>query len=718
MNKQEKIKAKGKPDWTTLYDHLLHVKLAIEKVAKHTGFDVDKAGLAAIFHDLGKAHPVFQARLKGVEATQTFRHEISSLFFLPLIREDWQEDLIELIVAHHKSIRNDFRHKGILDLEDRESNVLEYHLGDWDNWSPAVLDILACFGVKIRPITKKEAIASYEQVVDFCIHKFTKERGYSELRGLLMAADHFASAMIDSTNKQLQHLYSKPNLQFFNRQHPLYPLSYYPTDSSLPHTITVASTGAGKTDFLFRRCRGRVFYTLPFQASINAMYFRLLNDLRETNPNLDIRVLHAASSLIEKEDGEREDIVLQKHPGSAIKVLTPYQLAGIALGSKGFEAMILDVKGCDIILDEVHTYSTISQAIVLKLIAVLKSLGCRLHIGTATMSSLLYNKIKEILGEQDVLETKLSEAELNKYDRHKVYKIADWERMDAILKTAMDSQQKVLIVCNQVQKAQSIFADIRKRYKETDSLLLHSRMKRKDRKQREKELIGLDENGNATGKFNTSKYACIVVSTQVVEVSLDISFDVMITECAPFDSLIQRFGRINRKRSEATIGNTKPVYVIAPPEEEKEALPYDLKILQDSYQVLPDGEILHERELQEKIDLVFTDIDFMSIEAAAAFQEDGTWNIPPLTNGTAWLVEMLQIDSVTCIVESDYILYQDGTYQDRMGLEIPIRYWSVKDFPKLDFGNGAYLIPDEAYEEELGLLRENLKNTSVTTQIS
>lgn len=128
----------------------------------------------------------------------------------------------------------------------------------------------------------------------------------------------------------------------------------------------MACTGAGKTDFLFRRCRGRVFYTLPFQASINAMYFRLQKDLKKDNPDLNIKVLHAASSLIEAEDGDREDIVLQKHIGTSIKVLTPYQMAGIAFGSKGFEALILDLKGCDVILDEVHTYSEVSQAIVLK----------------------------------------------------------------------------------------------------------------------------------------------------------------------------------------------------------------------------------------------------------------------------------------------------------------------------------------------------------------
>ena len=53
---------------------------------------------------------------------------------------------------------------------------------------------------------------------------------------------------------------------------------------------------------------------------------------------------------------------------------------------KGYEAMMLDLQGCDVILDEVHTYSGISQALVLKIIHVLKAINCRIHIGTGRVS--------------------------------------------------------------------------------------------------------------------------------------------------------------------------------------------------------------------------------------------------------------------------------------------------------------------------------------------
>ena len=569
------LKAKGKPDFTTLTDHLNHVILATVKAAIAFGLDAEIAKLGAILHDIGKIHPTFQYRLTSAyqysPTDKPFRHEIASLLFLPLFDPNLHPPLIEMIIGHHKSVKRDNKELGIVDLDGRFEDVaFELHSEQWDAWSPIALEVLEFYGIEVRPVSIDEAQDAYFEVLDYCNRE---DQGFSEWRGLLMAGDHFASALIHKTEAETHRLFKTPDLRYYNRRGELYPLSYKPADSPKHHTLVTACTGAGKTDYLLRRCRGRVFYTLPFQASINSMFERLQDDLRENNPDLDIRVLHAASRLMVKDEGNKkerqiEEKVLQGHMGSAIKVLTPHQMASMVFGTRGYEATLMDLRGCDVILDEIHTYTQITRSIVLKIVEMLKAIGCRIHIGTATMPTVLIERIRAILGSDQVFELKLSDEELDKFDRHVIHKVDTYEQTLSIVKAAVDKGEKILVVANKVATAQERYRQLKEAYPNVPIMMIHSRFKRGERGTLEKKLMGkrLDEDGGKINEFNTGTGACIVVSTQVVEVSLDISFDLMVTDTAPLDALIQRFGRVNRKRPADPENPYKPIYVIAPPE--------------------------------------------------------------------------------------------------------------------------------------------------------
>jgi len=283
---------------------------------------------------------------------------------------------------------------------------------------------LISFGYAIHTVAYEEAMAALEYAAKYCKQK---PQGWSPLRGLLMSADHFASAFIEQTPNRLQHLFATPNLHFYHRpdrKSPLYPLSQLDTNHLSPHTMVVAPTGAGKTDFLLKRCKGRIFYTLPFQASINAMYERIKGDIKNENSNINekVRVLHSTSALLVKGDKEAES--LQSFAGASIKVLTPHQLAAIVFGTAGYESIMLDVKGCDVILDEIHTYSDVGRSMVIEIIRTLLRLDCRIHVGTATMPSVLYKEVLQLLKQYgSVYEVKLPNEILDEFDRHIVHKI-------------------------------------------------------------------------------------------------------------------------------------------------------------------------------------------------------------------------------------------------------------------------------------------------------
>ena len=195
-----------------------------------------------------------------------------------------------------------------------------------------------------------------------------------------------------------------------------------------------------------KRCTGRVFYTLPFQASINAMYERFKRDLNDTDA--EIHLLHAASSL--KMEGKKlEEKIMQRHIGASVKILTPHQIASLVFATKGYEALIADLHDCDVILDEIHTYSDTTQAIVLKIVEILVSLQCRIHIGTATMPTVLYNQLLSLLGgKENVYEVALPHAVLDTFNRHIVFKADTIDDLQEVIANAIINKQKLLIVCN------------------------------------------------------------------------------------------------------------------------------------------------------------------------------------------------------------------------------------------------------------------------------
>jgi CRISPR-associated endonuclease/helicase Cas3 len=119
--------------------------------------------------------------------------------------------------------------------------------------------------------------------------------------------------------------------------------------------------------------------------------------------------------------------------------------------------------------------------------------------------------------------------------------------------------KSVLIVVNTVKRAKKLTRKLRETYPEFDVLILHSQFIARDRAQREKEIVVAPMH--------------ILVATQVIEVSLDLDFDVCFTELAPIESLLQRFGRVNRKGKKGVAN----VYVCLnyPDDEKRGELPYD-----------------------------------------------------------------------------------------------------------------------------------------------
>jgi CRISPR-associated endonuclease/helicase Cas3 len=129
-----------------------------------------------------------------------------------------------------------------------------------------------------------------------------------------------------------------------------------------------------------------------------------------------------------------------------------------------------------------------------------------------------------------------------------------------------------LVIVNTVDAAKSVFHGIKPKTTETDVRLVHSRFRPHERKEWRKSFLQRNSPVPPEGR--------IIVATQVVEAGVDISAKTLLTDLAPWPSLVQRFGRCARYP-----GETGSVVILDRQLDErdaKEALPYSLDELQQS----------------------------------------------------------------------------------------------------------------------------------------
>jgi CRISPR-associated endonuclease/helicase Cas3 len=127
--------------------------------------------------------------------------------------------------------------------------------------------------------------------------------------------------------------------------------------------------------------------------------------------------------------------------------------------------------------------------------------------------------------------------------------LLDAHQIAAILSAANDGRS-VLVVATTVARAQKIWDILRRRLgPEAAVELLHGRLCGRDRFKKENRVL------SAVAPGQIHNRAVVLVATQVVEVSLNVDFDTLFSDPAPLEALLQRFGRINRRRrlSEAQV---------------------------------------------------------------------------------------------------------------------------------------------------------------------
>lgn len=366
--------------------------------------------------------------------------------------------------------------------------------------------------------------------------------------------------------------------------------------------ILEAPMGCGQTEAALmtaeqlagkQQCAG-VFFGLPTQASSNGIFPRVeswVDSLgQENQEKLSLRLSHGKAALNEEfqtlsrnysegidPDGEKTKYVYVNEWFSGRKkamlddfiVGTVDHLLLMALKQKHLMLRHLGFSKKVVIIDEVHAYDAYMGQY---LYMVLQWLGAY-RVPTIILSATLpierrkdlmkyYLKgrgIKEKdIGNFDFLKTesyplltvsKGSEVEsFSDFQEEKEKKVTLYQLEEENLVDTVKSLGKngavIGIIVNTVGRAQRITKDLLEAFPEEEVHLLHSRFIDTDRIKKEEELLKkIGKNAERPKRF-------IVVGTQVIEQSLDIDFDLMISDLCPVDLLIQRIGRLHRHKIE------------------------------------------------------------------------------------------------------------------------------------------------------------------------
>ncbi|MFD2569990.1 CRISPR-associated helicase Cas3' [Spirosoma soli] len=590
--------------------------------------------IAIIFHDLGKTHREFQNVL-GDKPNNWLRqrHELFSLPFLDAyssISSDVHA-LIRLAVAGHHKSYNDLQDKYIRPVyqglpawgyEPDEDDLLNF-ADEFKKVNTAwVKDYLSgLFGVQLGPLVAKqpgELINAYVQKLAY-VASHPDYLNLLLLFGALKHCDHMGSARIDNVpfllptdfdflqQKELD--LQQKGLNFYQHQKE--------SEGTVGNVILTSPTGSGKTEsallWVQRQMQengsGRVFYILPFTASINAMFERL-NDKKGGIPDQKAGMVHGKlAAYLNQYLDEAQYVKSQKKEAlksiaekfrtlqTPLKVVTPFQLLKHLYGLKGFEQGIFEWVGSYFIFDEIHAYQpdVVAQIKVL-LEFVTQRLNGKVFIMTATMPTFLQNELQASVG--SFMPITAADDVYQQFVRHRVVVESGLLADNLIMiRQRLDKGQKVLVVCNTVRQAQAVYKTLKPSAK--GAILLHSAFNGRDRSKHEKDLLKAEQ-GNADS-------VQLLIGTQAIEVSLDIDFDVLFSEPAPVDALLQRFGRVNRKRAKGVCE-----VIIFDQANPTDKFIYDTQVVNDTVNVLKkianqhDG-IIQENELGKWIDAVYPD---------------------------------------------------------------------------------------------------------------
>lgn len=533
------------------------------------------------FHDIGKLTEEFQSNIKEGKSSNNYPHALYSFYML--LNFDYISVLpIELerlsVLAHHTQLHSSiydgvknrpvFCNEKIYEFIDEIMDV--YHNLSFDSFFDLnKFDFNPNFNFKSLQFIKSKnklvkSSSKYEDKIElkvvFCFF-------FSILQLCDDYSSHnfsqFIKNEIVNSNKLYDSIMENPsdyvlilekdyigevfgNYKLYNFQKEL-------LDSNSQYSLLFAPCGRGKTEAalgwaltsLKKFNKNKIIFAMPTQVTSNAMWERLIKIFGEENVGL-----YHGKSFIKLNDSfdykDFNDMHSEVFKGNIffkpITITTiDHLIYSFVHGFSQADFALGNILNSVIIFDEVHYYDQITLNHLFTLYNLIKKMNIPHLLMSGTLPNFFldnFNSYQKFTDEDGLKfhpfsinfrnELLVNTAESNFISEDLVKEINE----------NYDNSLKQFFIFNTIERAKQFYINLKKINKDFNIVLYHSQFTHFDRIKKENEII----------KKCSSDESFILIATQIIEISLDISADVMYTEIAPPDALGQRGGRLNRKK--------------------------------------------------------------------------------------------------------------------------------------------------------------------------
>ena len=388
--------------------------------------------------------------------------------------------------------------------------------------------------------------------------------------------------------------------------------------------IIEAQMGVGKTEaalaaaehFAQKCSAGGIFFALPTQATANGIFPRLLSWAEPLSDEYQqaVKLAHGTANMNQLYMDlsryaalDEEGLVVHPWMEGRKKLLlanvvigTVDQLLMAALRQKHVMLRHLGLAGKVVVIDECHAYDAYMSVYLER---ALQWLG-RYQVPVILLSATLPAAKRAAL-----MQAYLGDTSAGEWQVSRAYPLLTWsdgvqihsrtveaggastnirmehterEAVSAYLAEKLHGGGCVVVILNTVKGAQQMAETLRQALPGKEIMLVHAQFMLEDRANWEEKLL------RRLGKTSvpSDRDGLIVVATQVVEQSLDIDADVMVTELCPMDLLLQRMGRLHRHERVRPAGLKEACCAVLPAEAGAQAV-YGDWLLQQTERLLP-----------------------------------------------------------------------------------------------------------------------------------